>query len=78
MLGGVRKEGAGPPLASALLCPRSPGGSVLSPGLLPTSCHQAGEESALHDQRSRLPQAYGQQNPPLPPPAWSIMGNVFS
>lgn len=43
-----------------------PGASVLSPGLLPTSCHKAGEESALHYQRSRLAQAYGQQNHPSP------------
>lgn len=38
-----------------------PESSVFSPGLLPTGCHRAREESALHYQRSRVPQAYGQQ-----------------
>lgn len=50
------------PSLPQLFYTQMPGGSVLSPGLLPTSCHKAGEESAMHYQRSRLPQAYGQQN----------------
>lgn len=65
-----------PPTPPLLFCTQKPGGSVLSPGLLPTSCHKAGEQSALHYQRSRHPQAYGQQTPTHT--AWSIMGNVFS
>lgn len=54
------------PSLPQLFYTQMPGGSVLSSGLLPTSCHKAGEESAVHYQRSRLPQAYGQQNQPSP------------
>ena len=57
-----------------LFCIQVPEGSVLSAGLLHTSCHKAKQESALHYQRSQVPQAYGQQTPR----AKSIMGNVFS
>lgn len=53
------------PSSPRLFCTQMPWGSVLSPGLLPTSCHKAGEESVLHYLRSRLPQAYGQQTPSL-------------
>lgn len=51
------KESSSPQLFGT----QTPGGSVLSPSLLPTSCHKAGEEPALHYQRSHLPQAYGRQ-----------------
>lgn len=55
----------------SFFCTQMPGGSVLSPGLLPTSCHKTGEESALHYKRGRFPQAYGQQTP-KPGASWEM------
>lgn len=65
VLGQLKKQGQeaeGALFASAPLYPDG-WGSLLSPGLLHTSCHKAREKSALHYQRSCLPQAYGQQTP---------------
>lgn len=66
--GGVRlKE---PSLVQRFYTP-IPESSVFPPGLLPTSCHRAREESALRYQRSRVPQAYGQQTP-QPGASWEM------
>lgn len=68
------QEAESAPFASALLH-REAWGLSLSPGLLPIGCHKAGGGICFALLEELPPPGLWSADPP---PAWSIMGNIFS